>query len=143
MKKCFKCGIKKPLTEYYKHKKMADGHLNKCKECAKRDVSKNRECKVEYYREYDAYRYGVLNVRRESRADNLRRYRAENPIANAAHQMVSRAVKDGYLKKPDRCSSCSMFTPSRSLHGHHQDYNMPLDVEWLCAACHATRHPKK
>lgn len=37
-KVCFKCGQWKQLDDYHRHKQMGDGHLNKCKECTKRDV---------------------------------------------------------------------------------------------------------
>mgnify|MGYP003666873367 FL=1 len=34
-KNCIICGERKELSAYYRHKKMYDGHLNKCKECTK------------------------------------------------------------------------------------------------------------
>jgi hypothetical protein len=41
MKTCFRCGQTKSLYEFYRHPKMADGVLNKCIECTKRDNAEN------------------------------------------------------------------------------------------------------
>ena len=43
MKICFKCGRELPLSMFYRHSKMSDGHMGKCKDCTKADVSANYE----------------------------------------------------------------------------------------------------
>jgi len=44
-KECFRCGVTQELSHFYKHKQMSDGHLNKCKNCTKKD-SKEREAQI-------------------------------------------------------------------------------------------------
>ncbi len=48
MKKCFKCGEIKDLSDFYKHKEMSDGYLGKCKECTKKDSRDKRGFKWKY-----------------------------------------------------------------------------------------------
>ena len=55
-KQCFKCGVTQPIDNFYQHPRMADGHLNKCKSCAKHDVSVNYRANRSYYQEYERER---------------------------------------------------------------------------------------
>lgn len=130
MKDCFKCGETKHLADFYKHPNMPDGHVNKCKECNKADVRKNRADRIEYYREYDR--------KRGSRQDQeyRERYRLAFPKKYRAQSMVGNAVRDGKLFR-EPCYVCGR---EDTVHAHHDDYSRPLNVRWLCAAHHKQWH---
>jgi len=40
-------------------------------------------------------------------------------------------------KRPTRCQECG---DEGRVFAHHEDCGRPLDVMWLCPACHRTRH---
>lgn len=151
-KACFKCGQVKPLSGFYRHFQMSDGHLNKCKECTKRDSRNTRSAKIEYYRAYDrarsdqphriAIRKRVAVDRKnnhETRAIDAARtaeWNERNSEKRAAHVKVGNAIRDGKLK-PQPCERCSQAV---GVQAHHEDYSKPLDVIWLCPPCHGQRH---
>lgn len=154
IKKCFKCGETKPLSEFYKHKEMADGHLNKCKECTKRDARENREKNIDKIREYDRNRPNhkerilkhLLRMKRlknenpkkyEQYLSSKRKWAKRNRKKKNAHTKVKRAIERGIIKRPNRCESCWKECVPEA---HHPDYNRPLYVVWLCKKCHVIEH---
>jgi len=136
-KKCFKCKVNKPIEMFYKHPKMADGYVNKCKECNKKDVRKNRAAKIDYYREYDVAR-AKTETRKKLAKNTTKQWQELNQVKRAAHIIVGNAVRNGRLEKKYECSECGK--KDCIIHGHHDDYTKPLDVRWLCAACHSAWH---
>lgn len=130
-KVCFKCGISKTLLEFYKHSRMKDGHVNKCKECSKADVLTNRCLKIEYYREYDRERGSRQHI------SYLKEYRIKYPKKYKATTIVNNAIRSGKLIRC-QCVICGDINS----HGHHSDYDKPLDLIWFCAAHHSEWHVK-
>jgi len=133
-KECFKCKTVMPLEMFYKHSKMADGHVNKCKECNKNDVTANRNKNIEKIRAYDRTR-SKEPERIKANTEITRAWRAEDSRRNVAHSRVSRAVRNGTLVRQP-CCRCG---EEKSV-AHHEDYDKPLDVMWLCQPCHKQRH---
>lgn len=147
MKECFKCGVTKPLSEFYKHPHMADGHVNKCKPCNKRDVKENRELNSEYYRDYEQRRNQLdhrvkmrKNYRKTQACKNSENatnanWRFNNPKKRRVHTLTRKAIKSGQiLKQP--CEKCG----KEYVHAHHDDYNKPLSVRFLCPKHHREWH---
>ncbi len=115
---------------------MKDGYLNKCKPCAKEDATANRNKNIEKVREYDRQR-GKLPHRLKLNTKVTKDMRNRLPHVYKAHNALNNAVRDGKIVKPLLCSVCNK---EKKLHGHHDDYSKPLDVEWMCSTCHKAFH---
>lgn len=98
----------------------------------------NVGCRCEPCREAHNQRVRAYLVGPGKPANQERRrlYRQRNPERTAAYRAVNRAVASGRLTKPDRCG-CGR---NARVAAHHDDYARPLDVIWLCGACHKARH---
>lgn len=54
-----------------------------------------------------------------------------------AKKRVQWALNNGILIKPATCSQCTCTCEPQA---HHEDYEYPLKVIWLCIDCHSTLH---
>lgn len=132
-KQCFKCKATKPLSEFYAHPMMGDGHLNKCKECTKSDVAKDYRAKRPAKQAYDRER-AQRPERKRAALEYQRIRRARHPEKDRARRLVNYAVRAGNLI-PLPCKKCGAKAQA-----HHHDYSKPLDVEWLCFKHHREEH---
>ncbi len=149
MKVCRTCSAEKPLTEFYKHSGMADGHLNKCNLCVKARIKKYRELNFEKIQAHDKLRntephrvkarkeYLQTEAGRLSRKKSIDAYHKRYPMTYAAHVITGNAIRDGKLFQASNCSVCDS---TEKIEGHHDDYTKPLEIRWLCKKCHKEWH---
>lgn len=71
-------------------------------------------------------------------------YRGGSFDDDRAQDMVEKAVARGDLVRPDACEACGSGGQMRDgrsrIQAHHDDYNHPLNVRWLCQPCHHEWH---
>lgn len=121
-KKCFKCGRVLPLSEFYKHPAMGDGHLNKCKECAKRDSRIRYEQKLS-----DA---SFVEKERKRGRDKYKRLYSNGRSKKKSHSENS-STKSYYMRRGIDVGECEF---------HHWNYNKRNDVFVLCRRAHKLAH---
>jgi hypothetical protein len=134
VKRCFKCLRDLPLTAFYRHAQMADGHLSKCGDCTRADVKRHRLQNLDEIRTYDRQRSAYAQ-RKALRERVTADWRAAHPDGAKAQAIANIAVRDGKLQRVTECEGCGR--DDVRIEKHHPDYSEPLFVVWLCKPCHA------
>jgi hypothetical protein len=122
VKICSGCYETKPATDFYRSAINKDGLCGQCKICHNKQVSKSKKNKK------------LLSYKQI--APNKKFWLYENKLKRKAHQDVSYAILTGRLVRQP-CERCGT---TQHVVAHHEDYNKPLDVVWLCKHHHKERH---
>jgi len=136
VKVCTKCGIEKGLSEFGNHKITKDGLNYRCRSCAKAYSELHRDKIRSYSKIYNkSYKkdYRKTGVHKDSK----RRYAQKYPNAYKSRNYYTHNKHK--ITTPIYCSSCPS---TNNIQAHHNDYNKPMDVIYLCAQCHADWHTK-
>lgn len=150
MKKCSKCEIEKPRTDFNKNRARSDGFRGECRDCQKIYYQSHKE-EMALYRKayYQSHKeemtaqqkiYNQTDRGKEAFCRASAKTIQKFPEKHKARQAVNNAIRDGRLIRPSICESCFQ---EKFVQGHHEDHvNKPLEVDWLCIKCHKELHKK-
>lgn len=118
-KVCFKCDKDKPLTEYYKHKQMGDGHLNKCKDCTKKDTKERLDFNLKNV-------FGFHEMEKARHRDKYYRlgYKEKHKKTSEESSGYSKNYRLNYPEKyKAKIASQRLPKNDKNNHLHHWSYN--------------------
>lgn len=132
-KACPDCGLTKPVNEFYRNKRMADGRYRTCILCARKYNHTYYDRNPEWFADARKRWNSVPGVKERYVGYN-QKYRLMYPEKYKARTAVFNAVATGKLERKP-CEVCGA-----TAQGHHEDYSKPLDVRWLCRKHHDELH---
>ena len=123
---------------------------NKCPKCKRAEYMREWWARLTPEEKRDKIsRRDPERVRRGYAERQRKRLTGENAAThrhkNRARRAVTAALERGELVRPAICEDCGgggrEYKDGRAgIHAHHDDYNKPLDVRWLCGDCHDAVH---
>lgn len=115
-------------------RKNREKRLEQSRSWYERNLEKAREMSLQATRKYLSTEHG-----RKKRTQRGNEWEKKNPEKRRVHDRTMYAVETGKLIRPNECSTCQKKCIH---HAHHEDYNKPMDVIWLCSSCHFYLHHK-
>lgn len=72
------------------------------------------------------------------------RWDRANPKAKWAHRALASALRAGLVERLP-CEDCGAVhgEDGAVIHGHHDDYDKPMAVRWLCQLHHRQHHARR
>ena len=71
-------------------------------------------------------------------AEAQKRYRRRNKKKVLCRRRFAYALRARKITKANACSECGI--EGVEIQSHHDDYEKPYDVKWLCLFCHRALH---
>lgn len=139
-KVCDECREMKPLSEFNRAAKEADGRQRRCRACFSRYNAER------YARDRERFKTAVKQYKEANPAEVFAtrlKIWTRNPSRHNCYRLVDAALKAGEITKPEWCCICGVRDEDaggHGLHKHHFDYSKPLDIVWLCTKCHGQIH---
>lgn len=131
MKVCSCCKAEKDLSFFQKRAASKDGLTASCKSCLK-ERDRVRDQKPERKAFKEAYCAG----RGKQKANEAKaRWLNGNPKKRKAHNLVWSAIRKGEIKQ----LPCEICGANKAV-AHHDDYDKPLTVRFLCPVHHEEWH---
>ena len=136
--RCGACLEFKPFEDFYKNKRTVFGITSACKKCHMESSIRTRDKEKARERNKLYARRAFIKTPEEFK-ERWRKYKREPNEKTRARILLHSALKKGQVIKPEVCEECQK---PLKLTAHHEDYNNPLKVVWLCYECHGKKHRK-